>query len=250
MEIDLFTVVAQVVNFLVLVWILKRFLYKPVLGVIARRREGIEKSLAEAEKMRTEAHKLEQEYQGRLTEWEKERQKAREDLAREIDAERNRRLEALKTELAQEKEKVRVSEMQRQADMMHRNEETALRQGARFAARLLELGCGPETETRLVEMALEGLTTLSREGLAQLRTNFDKTSGCVIVSSAFPLTDGQRQQLKQTLEKILESDLEIQFEEDRELLAGLCLVMGNRSIGLNLRDELEGFRILNHHDDQ
>ena len=99
-------------------------------------------------------------------------------------------------------------------------------------------------------MALEGLTTLSGEGLSQLRTNFDKTSGCVIVSSAFPLTDGQRQQLKQTLEKILETGLKIQFEEDRELLAGLCLVMGNRSIGLNLRDELEGFRILDHHDDQ
>ena len=48
MELNWSTFVLEILNFLVLVWILKRFLYKPVLAVIARRREGIEKSLAEA----------------------------------------------------------------------------------------------------------------------------------------------------------------------------------------------------------
>ena len=37
MEINWFTVIAQVINFLILVWLLKRFLYKPVLNAIAER---------------------------------------------------------------------------------------------------------------------------------------------------------------------------------------------------------------------
>jgi len=37
MLIDWFTVVAQVINFLILVWLMKRFLYKPILNAIAAR---------------------------------------------------------------------------------------------------------------------------------------------------------------------------------------------------------------------
>ena len=43
MLIDWFTVVAQVVNFLILVWLLKRFLYKPILDAIDAREKRIAK---------------------------------------------------------------------------------------------------------------------------------------------------------------------------------------------------------------
>ena len=250
MELNWSTFILEIINFLVLVWILKRFLYKPVLNVIARRRAGIEKSLAEAEKMRAEARALEEEYQGRLSEWEKERQAARDKLATEMDSERNRRMESLQTELAQEKEKARVSEKQRQADIMHRNEEVALLQGARFAARLLEAGCGPETQARLVEMAIEDLEKLSDQRLAQLQSDFDRSSDEVLVTSAFSLPDDQRLHLTEILEKLFGTALKIRFEENRELLAGIRIRTGDRAIGLNLRDELEGFRQLDDDDQQ
>ena len=48
MPIDWFTVVAQILNFLVLVWLLKRFLYRPVLDAVERRQERVRKSLSEA----------------------------------------------------------------------------------------------------------------------------------------------------------------------------------------------------------
>jgi F-type H+-transporting ATPase subunit b len=249
-ELNWSTFILEIINFLVLVWILKRFLYKPVLDVIARRRAGIEKSLAEAEKIRAEAEALEHEYQGRLAEWEKEREEAREKLAREIDSERSRRMESLQTELAQQQEKNRISEKRRQADIMHRNEETALRQGGRFAARLLELGCGPETEARLVEMAIHGLERLSDQQLAQLRNNFDEAIENALVTSAFPLPDDQRLHLAQVLEKLLGTHVEIRFEEEKELLAGIRIRIKDWIIGMNLQDELEGFRVIKEHDQE
>jgi len=48
LELSWSTFLLEIINFLVLVWILKHFLYKPVLDVIARRRSGIEKTLADA----------------------------------------------------------------------------------------------------------------------------------------------------------------------------------------------------------
>ena len=57
MEINWFTVIAQVINFLILVWLLKRFLYKPVLNAIAEREKKIAAQLSDAEVKKAEAQK-------------------------------------------------------------------------------------------------------------------------------------------------------------------------------------------------
>lgn len=57
MLIDWFTVAAQAVNFLVLVWLLKRFLYKPILGAMDAREQRIASQLRQAEAEKAEAKK-------------------------------------------------------------------------------------------------------------------------------------------------------------------------------------------------
>ena len=57
MLINPFTVLAQLVNFLILVWLLKRFLYKPILHAIDEREKGIAAQLAQAEGKVAEAQK-------------------------------------------------------------------------------------------------------------------------------------------------------------------------------------------------
>ena len=95
MELSWTTFILEIINFLVLVWILKRFFYKPVLDVIARRRAGIEKTMTDAQTLHTQAEKLQEQYEGRLADWDKERQQARESLARELETEHNRKMEEL-----------------------------------------------------------------------------------------------------------------------------------------------------------
>ena len=57
MLINWFTVLAQAINFLILVWLLKRFLYKPILHAIDEREKGIATQLAQAEAKEAEAQK-------------------------------------------------------------------------------------------------------------------------------------------------------------------------------------------------
>ena len=57
MLINWFTVCAQAINFLILVWLLKRFLYKPILHAIDEREKGIAAQLADAEAKKAEAQK-------------------------------------------------------------------------------------------------------------------------------------------------------------------------------------------------
>jgi F-type H+-transporting ATPase subunit b len=246
LELSWSTFVLEIINFLVLVWILERFLYKPVLEVIARRRAVIENSLADAAALRTEAERLQTQYEGRLADWEQERQQAREALARDLEAERARKLVELQSVLEQEREKVQVAEARRQADALGKTEEAALMQGARFATRLLERASGPAMETRLVELVLTELAQLPTERVTALRNSYGKTPDAILVISAFPLADEQRERLKQALVKVTSLNIPFRFEQDRELLAGVRLIIGAWVLAANLRDELKGFVELAH----
>lgn len=241
MELNWSTFVLEIVNFLVLIWILKRFLYKPVLDVIARRRAGIEKNLADAKDLQANAEKLKEQYEGRLTEWERERQQAREAMLKELEAERTRKKEDLQTTLDQQRKKAEVAEARRQDDARHKIEEAALEQAAHFATRLLEQASGPDTETRLVELVITELGRLSDKKTEALRNNFGKAPGDIVVTSAFPLADDQRQKLADALAGMISPDLPLRFEQNAELLAGVRITVGAWSLGANIRDELKGF---------
>ena len=246
MELNWTTVVLEILNFLILVWILKRFLYLPVLDVIARRRAGIEKTLAEAETRHAQAVGLQKKYEGRLADWDRERQAARAALARELEAERARKMEELQTVLEQEQEKVRVSGMRRQADTVRKLEETALLQATRFTTRLLQQASGVELETRLVDMVITELAALSTARIAALRNSYGKPLEAIRVTSALPLPDNQQQRLEKAIAVIVGADIPQHFEQDSALLAGVRISNGDWVLGANLQDELKGFMELAH----
>ena len=241
MELSWSTFVLEIFNFLVLVWILKRFLYKPVLDVIRRRRAGIEKTLADAEVLHADAEKLREQYEGRLTDWDQERRQAREALLRELEGERAVKMTELQSSLELERETAQVAEARRQADAVRKIEETALMQGARFATSLLEQASGPDTEARLVELVAAELTQLPAERIAALRNSYGKTLEAIVVVSAFELPDAQRERLKQALATVTSPNIPLRFEQNSELLAGVRIIIGPWVLGVNLQDELKGF---------
>ena len=217
-----------------------------MLDVIARRRAGVEKTLADAEARHAEAVNLQEQYEGRLAEWNRERQQARETLSRELAAERSQKLAELQADLEQEREKARVAGERREADAVRKLEETALLQGSRFTTRLLQAASGPELEARLVDLAIDGLTALPGERVSALRNSYGKPLEAVRVASAFPLADDQRQRLGQALAGIAGEEIPQHFEQDSALLAGVRISIGAWVLGVNLQDELQGFVELAH----
>jgi hypothetical protein len=73
MLIDWFTVGAQVINFLVLVWLLKRFLYRPILDAIDAREQRIAAELADADAKRAEAKQERETFQHKNEEFDEQR---------------------------------------------------------------------------------------------------------------------------------------------------------------------------------
>ena len=241
MELSFTTLVLEIVNFLVLVWILKRFLYRPVLDLVDRRRAMIEKTMADAEAKRREAEALEARYEGRLAEWDREKREARESLAAELEAEKGRRREALEADLEAERERRRQAAARQQADEARRLERAALRNGAEFASGLLRGAAGPELETRLVDLFIGDLEQLTPERREALRGEGAPDIARVTAWSAYPLDEERRRRLREAVATLVGEGPELAFERDASLLAGLRVAVGDRELALNLRDELRGF---------
>jgi F-type H+-transporting ATPase subunit b len=246
LELNWSTFVLEIINFLILVWILKRFFYQPVLAVIARRRAGIEKTRADALQLQDEARALREQYENRLAAWDTERRAAREQLAKEIETERAQRLQALSGELAQERERSAIVEQRRLDNLERQLEQTALDQGAQFATRLLSLAAGPALQEKLLDLLQQQLDTLSAPRLDELRSSAGTAPDGIQVTSAFALETSMRQRLEQALGACLAIPLAFQYREDPELLAGVRITVGAWVLHANLKDELAGFSRLAH----
>lgn len=247
MEFDWTTFVLEIVNFLILLWILKRFLYQPVLNVIERRQAVIAQSLDEAEKAQHNAAALRQQYENRLADWEKEKEQAREHLREEIAQERERLMAALNTSLGQEREKAQVLEQRRQEELARGFEEQAISNGGKFVARLLSRLSGPELEARMVALLLQDIENLPAERQQELRQQLQESKESIRVVSAFAITDAQRTTLATALSHLVGAVVSPLFSEDPTLLAGLRISVGPWVLRANLKDELEYFTGVPNH---
>jgi F-type H+-transporting ATPase subunit b len=231
----------EIINFLVLVWILKRFLYKPVLEAIAQRKAVIDKTLSDAKAGRADAEALVGQYQNRLADWENEKERLRLGVVEEISAQRAQMMAALDNSLQQEREKARVLGERRLNELQNKAEDVGIANGVQFTARLLSRAACPELEARLIDLALEDLPLLPAEQMNSIRSVCQQAGFRVKVTSAFPLSAAQRGAVVQRLKEITQENIAVEFTEDSGLLAGLRIGIGPWILRVNLDDELKFF---------
>lgn len=241
MQFDWTTFALEIVNFLVLIWLLERLLYKPVLSAISGRRAEIQKTLAEAERLRKEAQAIREQYERRQADWGREKEAARNRMLEEVNAERVRLLAELQASLDQEREKARALDERRLSELTRQLEDSAISQGAQFASRLLSRLASPELEGKLVDVAVADLGRLSDERRQAIRSACAQTEAPVVVSSAYALNQRQRESLTESVQLLLGRTVICEWREDPKLLAGIRISLGPWMLGANLQDELKYF---------
>jgi len=236
MLIDWFTVGAQVVNFLVLVWLMKRFLYKPILDAIDARERRIAGELADAERMKAEAGEEREEFERRREALEHSREEVLAAARREARDERQNLL----SQAREEAEALRA----RQNEALKRERDCLLDEIARrtrdetFAIARKTLadlaGTGLDKRASLVfAERLRALDAPSRSDLA-----LDAQSGPLRVRSAFELSDESRAVVRSAVDEILGGRGEVRFETGPDLIGGIEILTGNRRISWNIEEYL------------
>ena len=246
MELSWTTFILEAINFLVLVWLLKHLFYAPVKRAISQRRAAVEKTLKDAESTRRGAEDLKVRYEGRVREWEQEKERQREEFRKELNEEKTRQLKIIENLVATEREKAEAQEEKQAAERRAQNEKEAMKHAMEFTSRLLSALASPDLEGKIVEIVREHISCAATEDLPA--TPGLQSGEPVQVRSAYSLTELQRSSLSAALKQRLGSNLPVTFDVDKKLLAGLEIAVGSYVLRANLRDELEYFSTDRNHE--
>lgn len=241
MELDPFTFVMEIVNFLVLLWLLKRFLYKPVKAAIAQRQLGLTQALDDAQSLKNDAATLEQKYRVQLTQWEQEKAQQQEQLRQSLILERDTAME--KMAIAAETEKKRLTSLIEQDHALQKQQlhDQASKEALKITTRMLQRLQGETLDQLLIKVLLEDLESMPDDEKQVLTSALKQQNGQIIVSLAHKQTAEQSQHLEQSLIACFAQPVTLQIQIQPELMSGLRLGIGAHALHVSLKDELAYF---------
>jgi len=236
MLIDWFTVGAQLLNFLILVWLLKRFLYKPILHAIDAREQRIAAELADAEAKQTEAQKERDSFRQENEDFDKQRatllSKATEDVA----TERQRLLDEARQAADVLSEK-RATALQRehktlQAEITRRTTQEVFD----IARKTLGDLAGASLEERMIAIFAQRVRELDAETKSSLGKAL--SSAPAVVRSAFDLPAEQRATLQKAINESFAANIKLRFETAADVVSGIELTAAGQKVAWSIADYL------------
>jgi len=240
MLIDSFTIIAQIINFLILVYLLKRFLFNRIIQIMDERekqitdqmqdaktaKETAQKELDEQQKIREE---LQEKWNEMLAQAKKDAQKKREELVKDarskIDEEQKNWREAIS--------KQRTAFLR---DLRHLSCEQVCQMSRKVLADLAD----EKLENQLIENFLIQLGKLSKEEKDNFIRFIDKDERKIWVDSSFQLTGKKESEIRKILEEIIGDKVEINFKVSPKLICGIETRTEGKKISWNIENYLDG----------
>lgn len=236
--IDWFTVFAQVINFLILVWLLKHFLYKPILNAIDEREKKVASELKDADARETEAQKEKEEFRRKNEEFDQQRSALLNKAKEDAKAERQRLFEEVRKEASdlrtKQQEALRTEEQNLSLEIGYRTQQEVFD----IARKVLSDLAGTSLEERAVDVFSERVHNLADEEKKQLASALSASPGQVLVRTAFDLPQAQRDSIKKMIKEALGIETQPEFETVPDLISGIELTTGGQKVAWSIADYL------------
>lgn len=240
MLIDWSTVGFQIINFLILVLLLRRFLYRPIMNAMAERERKIAARLEQAEKQRAVAAAEIETYQQKNADFAQER----EQLIRQAQAEAADRRRVWLEEARAEVDETRTRWHRALAEEKEAFLQTVRKQAGQqtytFMRRALADLADAELETRIVQVFLARLTALPEEEARAIRQALQEDSAVLTLKSAFEIDKSQWQSLRQAIFALFGVGQPIKVQTTPDLICGLELVAPGHKVAWSLASYLDG----------
>lgn len=239
MLIDWFTVGAQALNFVVLVLLMKRFLYKPILAAIDKREQRIAGELADAAAKVSEAGRSREEFEQKNDALDQQRAELLRKASAAAELERKRLLEeareAAEALLAQRTEALRSDARSLYQAIAQRTQKEVLA----IARKALSSLAATELEARVIEVFVARLRALAGPARERLVHALGAAAEPALVRTAFELPATQQTMIQEALREGFAPKLELRFETAAALVSGIELTVSGEKVVWSISDYLE-----------
>ena len=240
MLIDWFTVTAQIVNFIVLIVLLKYFLYDRIIKAMDRREETIRMRLEEADSKKEEAEQEADSYRRKNEEIDRNRSEMLTQAKDEAEKERK----SLSKKARKEVEKARV----RWEESVQKEKDAFLRELRRLAAnqvyaisrQVLRDLADSELEERLVEVFLSELQDMPEEKRHAMAEVIREEGNTATVRSGFEISTKLRRKITESVRDSLAEKAEVTYETVPDMIMGIELKSKGEKIAWSLENYLDG----------
>ncbi len=223
MKINWFTLIAQVINFLILMWLLKRYLYKPILKAIDERENKIIAQLNDAEAKKAEAKKERDEFTEKNETFNKQKEVLMLKVIEENNTEAEKLKEQVRTEANSLKAKLEKS-LQEEQESNHLEITKKIQQEVMSIAKktLTDLS-SVSLENQIVNTFIIRIKKLRGDGKKQLTATLNSGNDQILIQSAFDLSVEQQADIKKAIINLTGNERPFQFKTTPELIAGIEL---------------------------
>ncbi len=242
MLIDWFTVGAQVLNFLILVWLMKRFLYKPILDAIDAREKRIARELANADTKKNEAQKERDEFHHKNEAFDQERAGLLSKMKEEVKAERaclmdeaRQAADALSAKRAETLE----TEAKNLAQAITRRAQDEV---FSIARKVLSDLATASLEDRMSDIFTRRLREMEGNAKTALGKALKAAPDQALVRSAFDLPPERRAAIQKAVNETFSTDIPLTFETVPELIGGIELAANGQKVAWSIADYLTSLK--------
>ena len=239
MLVDWFTVGAQALNFIILVWLLKRFLYKPILNAVDAREKRIAAELADADTKKAEAKSERDEFKQKNETFDQERAALLTKAMDDAKAERQRLIDDAQksaTVLSAKRQEALRSDAQNLNQAIRRRTQEEVFAIARKA--LTDLAA-TSLEDRMCDVFVSRLQTMDGKVKASLANALKSASEPAVIRSAFDLPPAQHAAIQNALNVTFSADVKVRFETAPDVISGIELIAGGQKVAWSIADYLE-----------
>lgn len=223
MLINEFTVVAQIINFLILLLLLRRFLYQPILRAMTERQAKIAAQVAEAEQHRLRAEEEAQTYRRQQRELAEQREALLEAARRDAEALRKDLFHKARAEIEAARAAWFESLEAEKQKMVAELRQGVSRQIQTVSRKVIADLADADLEQRTARVLLRRLKTLSAEEREALVSAARESRNAIIVRSAFDLSAAMQAEVIEALDQLgVQSD--IRFETHPSLILGIEII--------------------------
>lgn len=238
MLIDWFTVIAQIINFLLLVWLLKKFLYKPVLSAIDSREKLIASQLKEAQLAKEKTQAEQSDYQQKLNLLGNEKKQLLDKALADVKEEHQKLLENARQEARSLQQKLH-EQLQEEQTGIHEEISREIRSEIfQLSGKVLHDLASADLEEQLISVFCQQLKSLSSHQKEQLQIELNRNANGMLVQSNFSLTEKSRNKLEETLKNAFSVNKDIQYQENPEETLGIELSAGSYKISWSMNNYL------------
>ncbi len=236
MNFSWWTFALQAANFLILVWLLQRFLFKPVKAIVARRKEEISRALTEVSAQKDDVDQLKRQIEAQRSQIDAEREKMLKEARALLAAERQKSIEQARSDAEKIKDQA-LKQLAEERDAAAKELfEQTITLATSLAERLLREAAPRSLERSFLERVIDYLDQVPAEQRASLFPKAGEDS--LLVTTAHPLGVEEQAEWREQLSKRIGTELNIRFGSDPALIAGAVVTFPHGIVRFNWHDSL------------